>query len=177
MSGEWRLRAACTTWHPDAPYASEGSPEEEVFIRKACGECEVRKACLEWALRFDDPGVIGGLNQTQRRAVQDEQASRRSKPAQWRPSGCGTGGGYFRHRRAGEKPCDACRTAHSARDAANEQRRRARERLVPRQPPEDTGACGTGKGYQRHHARGQEACEPCTAAKTEQSRQCKTKAG
>lgn len=176
MSGEWRLLAKCATWDPDAPYAPEGSPEEDVFIRKACGRCPVRKACLEWALQLDDPGVIGGLNQTQRRAVQKEQAGRRPKPVQWRPSGCGTSGGYFRHRRAGEKACEACRGAHSARDAANS-RRRAGERLVPRKPPEDTGACGTGKGYQRHHARGQEACGPCTAAKAEQSRQDKKRAG
>jgi len=32
------------------------------------------------------------------------------------PSGCGSDTGFYRHKRAGEEPCDMCRMAHNARD-------------------------------------------------------------
>jgi len=40
----------------------------------------------------------------------------------------------------------------------------------PQRPPTDTGACGEPKGFYRHVARGQRACEPCTVAKLKYQR-------
>jgi hypothetical protein len=40
-------------------------------------------------------------------------------------SKCGTYAGYHRHRRAGDRPCPACRQAKAEREAAHRQRRLA----------------------------------------------------
>lgn len=167
MRQEWRRLAKCTEMDPDAPFVAEDTAEERLFIRTACGECPVTAECLEWALRYDDHGVAGGLNRSQRRKVLRE---REGRP-------CGTDAGYFRHRRRQEAVCADCTAAHTAAvvAAARKARKRRGPRLIARVAPTDTGACGTGKGYQRHHARGENACDRCTAAKSEQTRQYKTK--
>lgn len=169
MNQEWRRLARCTEFHMEAPYAAEDTPEERSFIRLACGTCPVRVECLEWALQFDDPGVLGGLNRSQRRL---EQKARR-KQSLFSTELCGTDAGYFRHRRLPEKACDPCRSAHNAAMLAKaaERKRERLERLgaVERVPATDTGACGTSAGYQRHRVRHEEPCGPCRAAKAARS--------
>lgn len=173
VSQEWRRLAKCAALDPDAPFVNEDTPEERAFIREACNQCPVRTECLEWALQFDDPGVIGGLNRSQRRAEQ----RRRKQAATFSTDRCGTDAGYFRHRRLPEKACDACRIAHNAATAEKhvERKRAKRARLAAaeRLPPSDTGACGTQAGYQRHHTRQQRPCDACRAASREASRMYK----
>lgn len=57
-----------------------------------------------------------------------------------KPGPCGVGtGGYQRHKRAGEKPCDACRRARSEyrkrerAEKARKQREQARAETLARQ--------------------------------------------
>ena len=86
-------------------------------------------------------------------------------PPTIRPDLCGTTRGYNKHHREGEQPCQPCL------DAQRDYRRAYRARTVPpaaqRTDPADTGACGTPKGYQRHHRAGQHACDACKQAMTD----------
>jgi hypothetical protein len=73
---------------------------------------------------------------------------------------CGTRGGYNRHRRIRETPCDACRAAEAAD-------RRARRRGLTRDEwiaKKEAEGHGTHAGYNRHRRRGEEACRACKDA-------------
>lgn len=80
---------------------------------------------------------------------------------------CGTTGGYARHQRLGETPCDECRFAR----AEWQRFYRAGGRK-----PRKVAACGTIAGYKRHHANGDEPCEPCREANRQRSRDYKERA-
>jgi hypothetical protein len=56
-----------------------------------------------------------------------------------------------------EVPCDGCEL-----DTKPE---------PPKVDPSDTGACGTPKGFHRHHKRDEKPCERCRLAKTEYQRE------
>ncbi len=75
------LEAGATSWVRDA--ACRGSAlfvtpvhesvdmrrERERRAKRVCGECSVRGACLEYALRVNERlGIWGGLTETERRA-------------------------------------------------------------------------------------------------------------
>lgn len=112
MSGqEWRLRAACRSADPDAPFAREGSPEERGFIASFCRPCPVRRDCLEFALQRTDPGVYGGM--TPRRRTQEKRLRQLGSHV---VRACGSDAGYHRHRRAKEDPCRPCLVAHNAKN-------------------------------------------------------------
>ena len=66
---------------------------------------------------------------------------------------CGTRGGYGRHLRRGERPCEPCRAANNT-DARQRRQPAAKKELVH----------GTRSGYIRHLRRGERPCEPCRAA-------------
>lgn len=68
---------------------------------------------------------------------------------------CGTNAAYQWHVAHREKPCDACRAAHTryAREIRN-------GNAEPRQPP----PCGTQEGYMHHRYSGVPVCEPCREA-------------
>ena len=79
---------------------------------------------------------------------------------------CGTRGGYNRHSKRHEIPCQPCLDANRA------YRRAWRaDNILPaheRTSPTDTGACGTPKGYMRHHRAGEHACPRCKAAQADE---------
>lgn len=152
MSQDWWLSAACAGVDPEAPFAGEGTEEEAAFVR-VCNGCPVAEECLQWALRFDDVGIFGGLNRAGRRRLQ-------AGKGRLDVAVCGTDRAYHRHRRRGEPPCDPCKRAHA--DTTNVYYRGKRER--EKAAPTDTGRCGTHAGYQAHLGRGQTACGPCDAA-------------
>ena len=85
-----------------------------------------------------------------------------TKPPPTLTEQCGTTRGYRAHHRRGERPCQLCI------DANRVYRRGLRtRRFIPasrRTEPTDTGACGSPKGYQRHHRAGEHACGDCKAA-------------
>ena len=60
-----------------------------------------------------------------------------------------------RHRRAGESPCDACRTWRAGWDAARRPKTRKQ------------AECGTKSGATRHRRNGEDVCDACLKAETE----------
>ena len=76
---------------------------------------------------------------------------------------CGTIGGFRRHSKRGEQPCEPCL------DANREYRRNAyRARTVTpadqRRPPTPDQRCGSIAGYQAHCRRSEHACARCKRA-------------
>lgn len=71
---------------------------------------------------------------------------------------CGTDGGYRRHLRLEEAPCDACREANT--------RSRREQFTAPVKDPARLKPIehGTPKGYKAHRYRREAACEACLVA-------------
>lgn len=80
--------------------------------------------------------VLGELEQL-RADLADLKANYTIRPRR-KPAECGTRGGYYRHLRAGEQACTACRAEHSRYQAQwkSDQRSKARDNAesAPRQP-------------------------------------------
>lgn len=91
------------------------------------------------------------------------------RPPVIRPGWCGSRRGYRKHHREGEQPCRPCLDAN--RDYRREL---AARRYVPperRTEPTDTGACGSARGYARHHAAGEHACDACKRSQADTMRE------
>lgn len=124
---DWQARAACLNADSDSFYPDKG--DSALPAKAICNgdderpPCEVREACLSWALDRDErQGVWGGLSARER-----EQLRRRLGLPDRIPTGqpCGTHAAYQRHHRFGEEPCEPCREAHSRYTT---ERHRERER-------------------------------------------------
>ena len=64
----WRHRAACRGVDPDIFYPV--SDEEAEEARAICYGCQVRQACLEWAIgNRERDGVWGGATERERRRM------------------------------------------------------------------------------------------------------------
>ncbi|MFI1195499.1 hypothetical protein ACH4T9_19890 [Micromonospora sp. NPDC020750] len=48
---------------------------------------------------------------------------------------------------------------------------------IERRPPTDTGRCGEDAGYKRHHAAGEDPCEPCQVAHRQALRRYRARTG
>ena len=81
------------------------------------------------------------------------------------PPKCGTRGGYRRHKRQGEDPCEDCIQALHAYQES--------ERRKKGQKPFRPAVCGTLGGYGRHARNGEEPCDDCKEAKSADSRERK----
>lgn len=129
---DWQRDAACVTADPDLFLAEAGDAVREA--REFCTACPVTAACLAAAMleergtsAADRAGIRGGLT-PQQRADRDEPVDEpridereaksppKKKTRDLGPIVCGTRRGYQKHRRDGEKACDACRYANSAAD-------------------------------------------------------------
>jgi transcriptional regulator with XRE-family HTH domain len=75
---------------------------------------------------------------------------------------CGTVGGYRKHYKRGEKPCDACRKKHSEED----RERRKRKGGKPFKP----AVCGTASGRRKHYRNGEKPCDACRKKHNEEER-------
>ena len=122
---------AVPAWHDSAACAGHSHPEwwdgridgetpeqrrrRHQAAAAVCRTCPVAAQC--WADRARSHGVHAGWWNGQVIRIP-------GGPAPLRP--CGTTAAYARHIRRGEKPCDACRAAMSAR--RKKQRDAARER-------------------------------------------------
>lgn len=69
------FRPECTQY-PDVFFPTEGDDEGIANAKRACGRCEIREACLEAALAYEEGratygryGVWGGLTETERESV------------------------------------------------------------------------------------------------------------
>ncbi|MGX4688578.1 WhiB family transcriptional regulator [Streptomyces sp. JNUCC 63] len=64
----WQDRALCTQTGADFFFPEPGSSVREA--KRICGMCEMRSACLEYALENDERfGVWGGLSEKERQAL------------------------------------------------------------------------------------------------------------
>lgn len=128
--------ALCKGIEPEVFFPERGDRLTAALAREICGQCPVAAACLADALASEGSaghanrfGIRGGKSPEERHAIYQrsrklaavEVASkaapdvRQVKPKR-EPANCGTRGGYQRHLRHEEKPCDPCRFANSAAD-------------------------------------------------------------
>ena len=64
----WHERALCIQTDPEAFYVEKGGSTREA--KRICLGCEVRSACLEYALENDERfGVWGGMSPGERRRL------------------------------------------------------------------------------------------------------------
>ena len=79
----WRDYAACLTEDPELffPIGTTGPALlQEKEAKAICGACEVKDACLSWALHTgQDAGVWGGLGEDERRSMRRAQARARRR--------------------------------------------------------------------------------------------------
>lgn len=68
----WQDRALCAETDPDAFFPEKGGSARAA--KQVCAACEVRAACLEYALEHDEQwGLWGGLSLNERRALQRQR--------------------------------------------------------------------------------------------------------
>lgn len=65
---QWQERALCAQTDPEAFFPEKGGSTREA--KRICQGCEVRDACLEYALAHDERfGIWGGLSERERRRL------------------------------------------------------------------------------------------------------------
>ncbi|WP_231991950.1 WhiB family transcriptional regulator [Mycobacterium sp. ACS4331] len=65
---DWQERALCAQTDPEAFFPEKGGSTREA--KRICLGCEVRDACLEYALANDERfGIWGGLSERERRRL------------------------------------------------------------------------------------------------------------
>jgi WhiB family redox-sensing transcriptional regulator len=68
MDEEWQERALCAQTDPEAFFPEKGGSTREA--KRICQGCEVRDACLDYALAHDERfGIWGGLSERERRRL------------------------------------------------------------------------------------------------------------
>jgi WhiB family redox-sensing transcriptional regulator len=68
MDEEWQERALCAQTDPEAFFPEKGGSTREA--KRICLGCEVRDACLDYALAHDERfGIWGGLSERERRRL------------------------------------------------------------------------------------------------------------
>ena len=81
--GMWRELAACRDTDPELffPVGTTGPAIEQIeSAKQVCNGCEVREACLEFALESNqDSGVWGGTSEEERRAIRRQRVAARRK--------------------------------------------------------------------------------------------------
>ena len=65
---QWQERALCAQTDPEAFFPEKGGSTREA--KRICQGCEVRDACLDYALANDERfGIWGGLSERERRRI------------------------------------------------------------------------------------------------------------
>lgn len=126
----WHTEAACAGQDTDDFYPERDGAMAAIHAARAvCAGCPVAEPCLAWALAHDEPGIWAGTTANDRQRIRrgEPLPERKAPAAKAEPSKapCGTPAAYMRHRRRGEKACDACREAQRLKTA----RRRREVRL------------------------------------------------
>jgi WhiB family transcriptional regulator, redox-sensing transcriptional regulator len=82
---DWRDHSACRDTDPDLffPVGTTGPAIEQIENAKAvCRQCDVQKACLDYALATNqDSGIWGGTSEEERRALRRQYVARRKASA------------------------------------------------------------------------------------------------
>ncbi len=83
-NGSWRSEAACSGIDTALFFPEDESDTHARQIADAklvCASCPVRQACLEFALRTNQPdGIWGGLNETERRRERRRRRRSAARP-------------------------------------------------------------------------------------------------
>ena len=82
MPGPWQRRAACRSLPPELFFPNVNAPGCEEDVERAlavCQGCEVRPACLEFAIVTNQVGIWGGHTEEQRRAIKRARRRRRAQ--------------------------------------------------------------------------------------------------
>jgi WhiB family transcriptional regulator, redox-sensing transcriptional regulator len=66
--------SACRGEDPELFYAESGAAITRA--KSFCGQCDVRAACLEWAINREEFGVWGGTTARERAAIRRERGVR-----------------------------------------------------------------------------------------------------
>lgn len=70
MNQPWRAKAACHGLEPTIFYPDPDVDEDALPAKAVCAECQVRGACLEYALGSrEKDGVWGGCTERERRRI------------------------------------------------------------------------------------------------------------
>ncbi len=65
---DWRDYAICAQTDPEIFFPEKGGSTREA--KKVCNSCDVREACLDYALEHDEKfGIWGGLSERERRKL------------------------------------------------------------------------------------------------------------
>ena len=100
---DWRHKAACLDEDPELffPIGNTGPALLQIEeAKQVCRRCDVRDACLQWALEAgQDHGVWGGLSEDERRALSAGPPGQGSAPHNCYPSSC---------ERRGDPPAFCC---------------------------------------------------------------------
>jgi WhiB family redox-sensing transcriptional regulator len=82
VDATWRASAACqgstaaAFYPPSTTETREQRQRRESAARELCGRCQVREACLEYALYVQEPyGIWGGMNELERRRLLRRRAA------------------------------------------------------------------------------------------------------
>lgn len=73
-------KANCAGTDPESffPDISTNARLDFVVTKKVCGNCEIREACLEWALHHEgDHGIWGGFTGPERRRIRMQRGIER----------------------------------------------------------------------------------------------------
>jgi WhiB family transcriptional regulator, redox-sensing transcriptional regulator len=74
QGGNWRKQAVCAEADPEAFFPEKGGSTHAA--KKICQRCDVRDACLEFALKHDERfGIWGGLSERERRRLKLERSA------------------------------------------------------------------------------------------------------
>ncbi len=80
---EWRDLAACRGLDPDLFYPEQGDNIGLAKARAVCAPCEVRSACLAYALdAVEQHGVWGGTSESERRKMRRKRGAA-SRTCSW----------------------------------------------------------------------------------------------
>jgi WhiB family redox-sensing transcriptional regulator len=75
---DWRARALCGQTDPEAFFPERGAATKQA--KRVCMSCEVRPACLEWALPQPDlKGYWGGASEKERREIRKSRSENTEK--------------------------------------------------------------------------------------------------
>lgn len=157
----WRERALCRAPAHAKSFrehwvAAEYSESLVADCKAICAKCPVLDECREWGLSLavqDVAGIVGGLTPQERTLAQRKKGGEVSPtPSLSIENWHGTEGGYSRHWRAGEKPCDECAAVHREGQMLRNRRRREMERLIEEAYGESNARCAAAVRAARNRA-------------------------
>ena len=113
---DWMLRGKCAEEAEfdlsvaELFFPSPGGKEEAAEAKALCAQCEVKSACLAFAMSTAVDGIWGGTTAKERQQIRRRTGA--PLPSGWaKPIDHGTEAGEKMHRRRQERPCYSCRMA------------------------------------------------------------------